>query len=73
MKKSFKLIGLDCANCAAKIEHAIRGLPDVVSISINFMTAKMFIEADPEKMDNLLIEVKKIINKIEPDVKVEKA
>ena len=31
MKKSFKLIGLDCANCAAKIEHAIRGLPDVVS------------------------------------------
>ena len=73
MKKSFKLIGLDCANCAAKIEHAIRRLPDVVSISINFMTAKMFIEADPEKMDNLLIEVKKIINKIEPDVKVEKA
>ena len=55
MKKSFKLIGLDCANCAAKIEHAIKGLPDVVSISINFMTAKMFIEADHEKMDNLLV------------------
>lgn len=73
MKKSFKLIGLDCANCAAKIEHAIKGLPDVVSVSINFMTTKMIIEVDQEKMDNVLVEVRKVINKIEPDIKVEKA
>ncbi len=26
MKKSIKLSGLDCANCAAKMEQAVRGI-----------------------------------------------
>ncbi|MCI8761565.1 MAG: heavy-metal-associated domain-containing protein, partial [Oscillospiraceae bacterium] len=29
MKKTFKLIDLDCANCAAKMEDAIKKLPGV--------------------------------------------
>ena len=73
MKKTFKLIGLDCANCAAKIENAISNLPDVTSVSVNFMTTKMNIEANREKMKNVIGEVEKVIKKIEPDVVIEKA
>ena len=73
MKKTFKLIGLDCANCAAKIENAISNLPDVTSVSVNFMTTKMSLEADREKMESVVEGAAKIIKNIEPDVKVEKA
>ena len=73
MKKTFKLIGLDCANCAAKIENAISNLPDVTSVSVNFMTTKMSLEADRDKMEGVVEGAAKIIKNIEPDVKVEKA
>ncbi|MGL5257754.1 MAG: cation transporter [Proteocatella sp.] len=73
MKKTFKLIGLDCANCAAKIENAISNLPDITSVSVNFMTTKMNIEAEREKMESVVEAAKKVINNIEPDVKIEKA
>ena len=68
MKKSFKLIDLDCANCAAKIENAIRKVDGVIGASISFMTQKMDLEADDAKFDSVLEEVKKVIAKIEPDV-----
>lgn len=73
MKKTFKLIGLDCANCAAKIENAIRDLPDVTAVSVNFMTMKMNVEAEREKMADVVEASKKVIKRIEPDVVVKKA
>ena len=48
MKKKFKLIDLDCANCAAKMEDAIRKIDGVTDASVSFMTQKMMIEADDE-------------------------
>ena len=38
MKKTIKLIDLDCAHCAAKIENAVKKLDGVDDASINFMT-----------------------------------
>ena len=72
MKKTFKLIGLDCANCAAKIENAISNLPDITSVSVNFMTTKMVIEADDARMPDVIIEATTIVKKLEPDVEVRK-
>ena len=46
MKKKFKLIDLDCANCAAKMEEAIKKIDGVTDASVSFMTQKMMIEAD---------------------------
>lgn len=68
MKKIFILENLDCANCAAKMENAIGKLDDVESVSISFMTTKMVLKADEDKMDTVIAESKKIIKKIEPDV-----
>lgn len=68
MKKSFKLNDLDCANCAAKIENAIKKVDGVASASVNFMAQKLELEAADEQFDAVFGKVKKVIGKIEPDV-----
>lgn len=46
MEKFFRIEGLDCANCAAKIERAVSKLDKVDKVTINFMTGKMLLAAD---------------------------
>lgn len=73
MKKSFRLEGLCCANCAVKIEEQIGKLPAVNTASVNFLTTKLTIEADRELMDSIIPQAEKIVKKIEPDVHMVKA
>lgn len=73
MKKVFRLEGLGCANCAAKMEMKIGELDGVDSVSVNFITTKLVIEAEDDKMDSIIKSAEKIIRKIEPDTKLKKA
>lgn len=73
MKKTFKLEGLDCANCAAKMEAAIAKLDGVSNASVNFMTTKLVVEAEDDKMTRVLEAAERIIKKIEPQVVLKKA
>lgn len=73
MKKIFRLEGLGCANCAAKMEMKIGELDGVDSVSVNFITTKLVIEAEDDKMDSIIKSAEKIIRKIEPDTKLKKA
>ena len=73
MKKKFILEGLDCANCAAKMEQAINELDGVNKATVNFMTTKMVIDGEEEKMPAILAEAEKIVKKIEPDTRMKKA
>lgn len=73
MKKTFRLEGLDCANCAAKIEKAINGLDGVKEATVNFMTTKLVIEGDDDKMPAIIAEAEKVVKKIEPDTVMKKA
>ena len=73
MKKTFKLEGLDCANCAVKIEKAINELDGVNNATVNFMTTKLVIEGEDEKIPTILEAAEKIVKKIEPDVVIKKA
>jgi copper chaperone CopZ len=68
MKKTFKLIDLDCANCAAKMETAIKKLPGVTGATVSFLTQKMTIEADD--VDALMKDVVKCCKKVEPDCEI---
>ena len=68
MKNTFKLEGLGCANCAAKMESAIKKLDGVSSASVNFMTTRMVIEAEDDKMPKVVEAAEKIIKKIEHNV-----
>lgn|GEM_PF-45553 len=73
MKKVFRLLGLECANCAAKMETAVKSIDGVESASVNFMTAKMTIEGDNSKFDDIVRSAINIVNKYEPDVVVKNA
>ena len=70
MKKSFKINNLDCANCAAKMENAIKKIKGVNDASVSFMTQKMTIEADDARFDDIMKEVVSVCKKVEPDCKI---
>ena len=70
MKKTFKLIDLDCANCAAKMETAIKKLDGVADASVSFMTQKMTIDADDARFDDIMKQVVKACKKVEPDCEI---
>ena len=70
MKKTFKLVDLDCANCAAKMETAIKKIDGVKDASVSFMSQKMTIEADDDKFDAIVKEAVKVCKKVEPDCEI---
>lgn len=67
MQKTYKLENLDCAQCAAKLESAFNEIEGVIKATVNFMTEKLVLEMEDEKVDTVLKEVEKVKNKIEPD------
>lgn len=73
MKKKFILEGLDCANCAAKIEKAINEIDGVKDATVNFMTTKLVIDGEDEKMPVIIETAEKIVKSIEPDTIMKKA
>ena len=63
----YKLQGLGCANCAAKIEHQVSDLPWVRNARLDFATATLVL--DP--LENASVDesaIRAIVKKIEPDV-----
>ncbi len=70
MKKKFKLQDLDCANCAAKMEDAIKKISGVHDASVSFMTQKMMVDAEEERFDEIMQEVVKVCAKVEPDCRI---
>ena len=67
MKKTFQMIDLDCANCAAKMENAIKKIDGVTDATVSFMTQKMTIEADDARFDDIVKQAVKVCKKVEPD------
>ena len=70
MKKKFKLQDLDCANCAAKMEEAIKKIDGVNDASVSFMMQKMTIDADDARLDEIVKEAVAICAKVEPDCQI---
>ena len=70
MKKTFKLDELDCANCGAKMEDAIKKIEGVVSAKVNFMAQKLTIEASDERFDAIMDEAQRVCHKFEPDCNI---
>ncbi len=67
MKKKFKLTDLDCANCAAKMEDAIKKIDGVKNANVSFMMQKMTIEADDDRFEQIMDRVVEVCRKVEPD------
>ena len=67
MKKSYKVKGIDCANCAAKLEKHLNKIDGIDHASVVFMTEKLVIEAPDEKFDAVLQEAVAVAKKLEPE------
>ncbi|MGI6264195.1 MAG: cation transporter [Acutalibacteraceae bacterium] len=70
MKKRFALEDLDCANCARKMEDAIRKLDGVRDAQVNFISQSLTLEADDADFDAALKAAQKAIRKVEPDCRI---
>ena len=70
MRKSFKLLDLDCAHCAAKMEDAINQLDGVSCATVNFLGQKLTIEGDDARFDQIVREAIAVCRRIEPDCEV---
>ncbi len=63
--KKYTITGLDCAQCAANLENEIRSIPGLTTINVNFVTKSIEFDTEYEK------EVKRVIEKTEPDAKLQ--
>ncbi|MBQ8175095.1 MAG: cation transporter [Clostridia bacterium] len=70
MKKTWVLEDLDCAHCAMKMEQGISKIQGVVSASVNYLSARLTIEAEEADLDRIIKEAVKICKKIEPDCRI---
>ena len=70
MKKKFKMENLCCANCASKMETDINKLEYVNEATISFMTLKLTIDAQDDKMDEVIAAAQKIVSGYEPDCRI---
>lgn len=70
MRKSFKLDEIDCANCAQKLEDAIKKLDGVEDARVNFLTQKLTLTADDADFEDVLNRVINLTAKIEPDCEI---
>ena len=67
MRKTYKLIDLDCAHCAAKMEAAIQKIDGVSEASVSFLTQKLTVEAEDSRFEDIMKQVVKACKKVEPD------
>ena len=65
MKKVFRLTGLDCPNCAMKLEKKLNKVDGVISAQINFMSMRLTIDIEDNNYDAILAEVRKEAKKID--------
>ena len=71
MKKKFKLTDLDCANCAAKMEEAVKATAGVKDATLSFMTLKLKVEfEDGADVDVVMQEAVKNCKKVEDDCEI---
>ncbi len=71
MSIKFKLKGLECPNCAAKIEARIQALDGIADAKLNLMTQSLTLCPCPEcESVDFLPAIKDIVHALEPDVDV---
>ena len=68
MKKKYSITGIDCANCAAKLEAKMNELPEVESVTLSFTTQQLYVEA--ENPDEAVKVLQALADKVEPGTEI---
>ncbi|WP_342438099.1 heavy metal translocating P-type ATPase [Paenibacillus sp. FSL L8-0436] len=70
VRRQWVLEGLDCANCAMKIENKVKKIEGVSSCSVNFAMKMMTLETAAAYADTVSEEAKRTVTALEPHVKL---
>lgn len=62
------IVGLDCPNCAAKVERKIGEMPEIMEATIDFLGEKLFITTEEENRNSLIEKIQEVVNKVEEGV-----
>ncbi|MBO9128818.1 heavy metal translocating P-type ATPase [Bacillus sp. 165] len=69
--QKFVLKGLDCANCAAKIDAQVKHIPDITESSLDFVSKTLTIKVNtPSQWEHITTQIKNTVHRLEPDVEV---
>lgn len=68
MKKKYSITGIDCANCAAKLEAKMNELPEVESVTLSFTTQQLYVEA--ENQEEAVKALQALADKVEPGTEI---
>ena len=71
MKKIYLLKGLDCANCASKIEEKLKKMDGIRKVTVDFMNQKLILEFSSDMEENLFSKVKEVIKSLDSDITME--
>ena len=69
-ERIFTIDGLDCANCAAKLERSLGTIAEIKRVTIDFMAKRLVIEAEAASMEQAVAKAKTMITRMEPQVSV---
>lgn len=70
VKRELLLEGLDCANCALKIENGVKKIQGVSDCSVNFVNKTLSFEANKDQDEEIVTAATKLVNMLEPHIEV---
>jgi len=70
MKKTYQLSGIDCGNCAGKLENVCNKKIKDAKVTILFLTQKLIIEADDDIFAEKEKEIFNLIHKKEKHITI---
>lgn len=73
MKRNYRIDGLDCAHCAAKMEKNVSKVKGVKEVSINFLTTKMMLDMEDENLDEIIAGIEAAVKDVDPRVVLKRA
>ncbi|MBQ7833123.1 MAG: cation transporter [Lachnospiraceae bacterium] len=73
MKRNYRIDGLDCAHCAAKMEKNVSKVKGVKEVSINFLTTKMMLDLEDENLDEIISGIEAAVKDVDPRVVLKRA
>ena len=67
MKKIFRVTGLDCPNCAAKMQRGIEKLDGVNEVTVDFIGQKIVIDAEEADFADVIDRMVRVCKKVDSD------
>lgn len=70
VKRELLLDGLDCANCALKIENGVKKISGITECSVNFVTKTLSLHTTSDMDEQIVEEAKRKVLRLEPHIRI---